>query len=245
MKSLSFEKKKIIYAAIYPLLFIGLLWLIEFLKIGMNWNLSFFGIIPQSKEGVLGIFTHYLVHQDINHLWSNTISLFVLGWMLFYFYGQIAWRTIGGLWILIGLLLWIMGRSGVHIGASGLIYGLTFFLIFSGILRMYSPLIAVSLIVVFLYGSTTWGIFPFAELVKKNISWEGHLSGALSGVFLAIAFRKKGPQKPPPLQDNEEDDEDEDEYAIFSEDIPDYQKNIMEQDHTRSHPKDGNEPNAL
>jgi len=229
---LSLENKKIIYAAVFPVLFIILIWLIALLKTGMEWDLSFMGIYPRSTKGIIGILTHYLIHGDFSHLWSNTISLIILGWLLFYFYGQIAWRTLGALIILTGIFLWLIGRDGIHVGASGLIYGLTFFLFFSGIFRKYSPLIAVSLIVVFLYGSSTWGIFPFSEIVKPDMSWEGHLSGALSGLITALLLKNKGPQKPPEIIDEEDynEKEEEENYTSFT-----------EPDHTRSHPTDGND----
>ena len=95
----------------------------------------------------------------------------------------------------------------MHVGASGLIFAILFFLFFSGLFRNYTPLVAVSMIVAFIYGSTVWSIFPVTELVDPSISWEGHLAGALSGLFLAILFRKQGPQKPPVVWEGEEEEE--------------------------------------
>jgi len=235
---LSFETRRVIYAAVYPFLFVLLLWLIEILMIGMNWNLSFMGINPRTGNGIIGIFFHYLVHSDFEHLWSNTLSLLVLGWFLFYFYREVSWRTLGFLWLSTGILLWVIGRPGIHVGASGLIYALTFFLFFSGIFRFYIPLLAVSLTVVFLYGSMTWGIFPFSELIKPNMSWEGHLSGACSGLLAAVMFRNQGPQKPLPVEI------DDDETTLpWDENL--LSEQVTEPDHTPSHPRDGNETNAL
>lgn len=243
---LSFEVKRIIYAAVFPFLFVLFLWLIEALMVGMNWDLSFFGINPRTWSGGVGILFHYLIHSDFEHLWSNTFPLLILGWFLFYFYKEIAWRTIGFLWMFTGILLWLIGRQGVHVGASGLIYALAFFLIFSGIFRAYSPLLAVSLTVVFLYGSMTWGIFPFSELIKPNMSWEGHLSGACSGLLAAVVFRKQGPQKPLPIDNEDEGDEENEENDDV---IPPWSESaflgqIKVQDHSRSLPKDDNEPTA-
>jgi membrane associated rhomboid family serine protease len=79
-----------------------------------------------------------------------------------------------------------------------------FFLFFSGIFRKYIPLIAVSLIVAFIYGGSVWSIFPVTELVDASISWEGHLSGALSGLLMAVICRKEGPQKPEVVWDEDE-----------------------------------------
>jgi membrane associated rhomboid family serine protease len=99
------------------------------------------------------------------------------------------------------------------VGASGLVFAILFFLFFSGLFRNHIPLVAVSMIVAFIYGSTVWSIFPVTELVDPSISWEGHLSGAISGLLLAIVFRKQGPQKPPVVWDDETDDETDEEVA--------------------------------
>ena len=94
-----------------------------------------------------------------------------------------------------GIFIWVAGRPGWHVGASSLIYGFIFFLFLSGIIRRYAPVIAVSLVVIFLYGSIIWNMFPIAELVNVETSWEGHLGGALSGAILAVVYRKHGPQR--------------------------------------------------
>jgi len=103
-----------------------------------------------------------------------------------------------------GFILWIIGRDNWHIGASGLIYSLAFFLFFSGIIRKHVPLIAISLVVAFVYGSMIWHIFPWQ--VQDPISWEGHLAGGIIGFALSIWFRNKGPQKPIVSWDDEEDE---------------------------------------
>ena len=90
-------------------------------------------------------------------------------------------------------MLWVFGRHATHIGASGLAYGFASFLFFSGIIRRYFRLIALSLLVVFLYGSMVWGMFPHFYV---NVSWEGHAMGFVSGIIMAIWYRKEGPQQP-------------------------------------------------
>jgi len=84
-------------------------------------------------------------------------------------------------------LVWLMGRSASHIGASGLIYSLAAFNITFGFLQKKILNIIVSLVVVFLYGGLIWGVFP----TRFYISWEGHLFGAIAGIFLAYMFNKK------------------------------------------------------
>lgn len=142
------------------------------------------------QRGVFGIFAHPLVHGSWKHLLANTLPLLFLMWCLFYFYRHIASYIFFAIWIGCGALTFLIGKPGWHIGASGIIYGLAFFLFFSGILRKHVPLIAISLLVTFLYGGLIWNMFPF--FAKETTSWEGHLSGAITGTICAIAFRGMG-----------------------------------------------------
>jgi membrane associated rhomboid family serine protease len=204
---LKIESKRIVYALLFPALFVLVLWVVLGIeKIdGADW--SRWGIYPRKIFGLWGIITSPFIHAGAKHLFSNSVPLLILGWCLFYFYKDLGYGVFPILWILSGVFTWVLGRDSWHIGASGLTYSLAFFLFFSGIFRRHSPLIAVSLLVVFLYGSIVWNMFPVAEMVDPAISWEGHLSGAISGLLCALIFRKQGPQKPEPEEDDEEDDE--------------------------------------
>jgi len=110
-----------------------------------------------------------------------------------YFYKELVIKTVLSIVVLGGAWLWLAGESGSnHIGASGLVYGLVTFLFFSGVIRRYKPLIAISMLIVFLYGSLIWGVFPF----KEDVSWEGHLWGGISGIVMAFYYKYAGPQRP-------------------------------------------------
>ena len=207
------EKKRVKLAMIPSLLVVSLIWLafvIDHTAVFGN-EFSKLGIYPGVIKGLRGILFSPLLHSSFSHLWSNTLPLLIQIWLLFFFYRNIAFPTFIYLWLSSGIITWIIGRSSYHIGASGLVFALLFFLFFSGVLRRYIPLIAVSLVVAFIYGSTVWSIFPIAELVDVSISWEGHLSGAISGLVIAVIFRKQGPQRPAKIwiEDDEEDDVDE------------------------------------
>jgi membrane associated rhomboid family serine protease len=115
----------------------------------------------------------------------------VLGVGLFYFYRPIAPKVFILIYLVSGFWLWFGGRPGYHIGASGIIYGLAAFLFLSGVLRKYTRLMALSLLVVFLYGSLIWGIFP----LDMRTSWEGHLYGAIAGLIIAVYYKNRGPQR--------------------------------------------------
>lgn len=205
------EKKRVKLAMIPSLLVVALIWLAFVIDHTTVFGSDFskLGIYPGVIKGLRGIFFSPLLHSSFSHLWSNTLPLLIQIWLLFYFYRNIAFPTFIYLWLSSGIITWIIGRNSYHIGASGLVFALLFFLFFSGVLRRYTPLIAVSLVVAFIYGSTVWSIFPIAELVDVNISWEGHLSGAVSGLIIALIFRKQGPQRPAKIW-VEEDEENED-----------------------------------
>jgi len=175
------------------------------MEVGMDWDFSRLGVYPMEKRGLVGILTHPLIHSGFSHLLTNTIPLFFLSWCLFYFYRGIAGKIFILIWFGGGLLTFLIGKPGWHIGASGLIYGLAFFLFFSGILRKYVPLIAISLLVTFLYGGIIWHMFPYFS--PTNMSWEGHLSGGIMGTLCAFVFVNHGPQRPEPFADEMEEEE--------------------------------------
>lgn len=202
-----------------PLFLIFILFILKVLELGMDWDFTRMGIYPMEKKGLFGIFAHPLIHSSFTHLLANTLPLFFLTWCLFYFYRNIAPLIFFIIWVGCGMLTFIIGKPGWHIGASGIIYGLAFFLFFSGLLRKYVPLIAISLLVTFLYGGLVWQMFPYFTPV--NTSWEGHLSGAVTGTICAFAFMNYGPQKPEVFTEEEEGEEEEEsdkEEVIESED---------------------------
>lgn len=194
----SFEKKRIKLALIPSLLFVAIIWIAFIIDYSgvFGSEMSRLGILPLMVKGLTGIVFSPLLHSSFSHLWSNTLPLLILIWFLFYFYRNIAFPVFIYLWILSGVFTWLLGRGSYHIGASGVVFALLFFLFFSGIFRRFIPLIAVSLVVAFIYGSTIWSIFPIAEIIDVSISWEGHLSGAISGLIIALIFIKQGPQRP-------------------------------------------------
>lgn len=210
---MSFEKKRLWLALLPSIVFVSLIWLVFVLNIAglLGPDFSQLGVLPRELKGLRGVIFSPFIHSSVSHILSNTLPLLILIWFLFYFYSKIAFSTFAYLWILSGFFTWIIGRGYYHVGASGLVFSIMFFLFFSGVFRKSRQLIAVSLVVAFIYGSTVWSIFPFAELVDASISWEGHLAGTLSGLITAIVLRHQGPQKAEEVweDDDEEDEEDE------------------------------------
>ena len=154
------------------LLLISMLWLIHFLNVKYTLNLAQFGIYPRTLSGLFAIITAPLIHSSdgYNHLLNNSIPLLIMGWALFYFYRPIGLKIFILSWLVTGLFVWISARSSYHIGMSGVLYSLLFFLFFSGVFRSDVRLLTVALFVVFLYGSMVWGIFPYVW----KISFESH-----------------------------------------------------------------------
>ncbi len=189
---------------VFPLLFLGLMWAVKATESVLQADLTFLGIYPLHIKGLPGIISAPLVHGNLRHLFNNSIPAFLLTWGLFYFYHKIALRVFSLIWLMSGLWIWFGAREAYHIGASGIIYGLGAFLFFSGIFRKNIHLTAISLLVIFLYGSMVWGIFPY----KTGVSWESHLYGALAGLILASYYRKQGP--PPTINTLPEEEDDDD-----------------------------------
>jgi membrane associated rhomboid family serine protease len=171
-----------------PIVTIFVIWFIYWVEIKFGYNFNKYGIFPRSFRGLRGVFLSPLIHSDVSHLFNNSVPLFALTASLFYFYKELAFKILLIGTILTGLLCWSFARDSYHIGASGVIYLLFSFIFFSGIIRKHFRLIAMSLVVIFLYGSMIWFILPRED----RISWEGHLSGFLIGLLFSILFRKKG-----------------------------------------------------
>lgn len=194
----------------FPLYFVLSLWIVFWIEGTYNLYLTKYGLYPHTIKGLRGIVFSPFLHSGIKHLFNNSIPLFILMTALFYFYRKIAFKVLIYGVLLSGLLTWVIGRPSYHIGASGVVYLLFSFVLFSGMIRKYYRLIAVSLIVIFLYGSMIWYILP----IKEGISWEGHLSGFLVGLLLAIIYRKHGP-KPYKYDWEDESIEDDENLLIY------------------------------
>ena len=197
------EKAKLIESVFYPLIFLIIIWGIKIVEIVSGINLGVLGIYPRHIAGLPGIIFSPLIHGNLSHLFSNSGPVLVLGSAVFYFYRPVAFRVLFLSWIITGIVVWLAGRDAFHIGASGLIYAIASFLFFSGFIRKSIELIAISFIVVFLYGGMLWGIFP----LREGISWETHLIGAIVGFVLAVFYKRHGPQRKKYNWEDEEEDE--------------------------------------
>ncbi len=147
-----------------------------------NW-----GIIPRYTQSLKGILTAPFMHGSWSHIISNSAPMAVLSMMLFYFYRKIAWTSYILIHLLCGLAVWALARgSSVHIGASGVIYGLVAFIFWNGIFRKDLKSIILLLVVTVLYSGMLYGIVPN----QPGISWESHLFGGIVGIFVAYMMRR-------------------------------------------------------
>jgi len=222
-ESVELEKKIFKYSLVIPVIFLIIIWMIKICEVFLGIQLSDWGLLPRNLIGLKGIFTSPLIHADFKHLIANSTSFLVLSTALFFFYRKVALRIFILNYFLSGIFLWLGGREVWHIGASGIIYGMAAFLLFSGIFRKDLRLLTISLIVVFLYGSFIWGLFP----IDPKISWEGHLMGAASGTILSLIYYKKGPPVHPYEWEKESDDDDEDESEFIDDEKEESDETII------------------
>ena len=198
--------------------FILLLWIIHTLQALTPLNLTALGLRPRDVSGLSGLLFTPLLHGNFEHLVSNSMPLFIGGVALLFLYPNSALRVFPLLYVGTSALAWVFARPSIHIGASGLVYGILTYVFLAGILRRDVRSVGVSLMVWFLYGSMVWGVFP----VAPRMSWELHATGLALGAVLAVRYRSW--DQPPvktyewelededdfqPVRDEKEDDDDE------------------------------------
>jgi membrane associated rhomboid family serine protease len=144
-------------------------------------QLDLLGIIPRTTIGLRGIVLAPFLHGGFAHLIGNTIPFLMLGWLIMLRETSDFVRVTLVVGLASGLGTWLLGSSGSHIGASGVIFGYLGYLLLRGFFERRLGSISLSLLVGTLYGSMIWGILP----LQRGISWEGHLFGFLGGVLAA------------------------------------------------------------
>lgn len=171
-----------------PLRLLSLMWVFFLISFFLNIDFGYLGILPRSYFGIIGIFTGPLIHGNLQHISSNSIPVLFLGTVLYIFYPNIANRIFLQCYFFTNILVWFFGRPFFHIGASGLIYALSFFLISIGFFERKFKALIISISVLAVYGSMIYTVFDF----NQAISWESHLFGALVGVTSAYSIKLYG-----------------------------------------------------
>ncbi|MEO5699531.1 MAG: rhomboid family intramembrane serine protease [Casimicrobiaceae bacterium] len=173
-------------AAQLSLGFVALTWLIQV----SNWMLDLgpetLGVRPRTWSGLLGILFAPLLHGGFDHLIANSPPLVVLGTAMLYLYPRSSLRVLPAVYLGPGIAVWLVARGSVHVGASGIVYGLATYLFAAGMLRRDRRAIGAGLLVCFMYGALVWGVLP----IESGVSWETHLAAAVIGLLLAIVLRR-------------------------------------------------------
>lgn len=166
-------------------LFLALVWLVFLLQWLLPFDLVRFGLRPREWTGLAGLLTTPLLHGSLSHIASNSVPLFVGGVAMLFLYPNSSLRALPVIYVGSSALAWLFARSSIHIGASGLVYGVLTFVFVSGIIRRDLRSVGVSLLIWFFYGSMIWGVLP----VQRGMSWELHASGMVIGMVMAIVYR--------------------------------------------------------
>ncbi|EDX75426.1 peptidase, S54 (rhomboid) family [Coleofasciculus chthonoplastes PCC 7420] len=143
--------------------------------------LDSYGILPRTIIGLRGILFAPFLHGGLPHLIANTVPFLTLGWFVMLQKTSDFFIVTAITMVVSGLGVWLIGSPGVHIGASGLVFGYLGFLLLRGYFQRNIPSILLSLIVGFLYGGAIWGVLP----TVPGVSWEGHLFGFIGGIVAA------------------------------------------------------------
>ncbi len=173
-----------------PVIFTIGIWFIHALQRYFDLDLGYWGIYPRETFGLRGILFAPLLHADWAHLMSNSIPFLATSVMVIYFFPSVAMRAFILIYFLTGFFVWIFARTGVfHIGLSYVVYGLVSFVFWTGIFRRSIRSIVLSLIVVTFYSGMIQGILPTPDILRRNISWDSHLVGAVMGIIIAYFFK--------------------------------------------------------
>lgn len=158
---------------------IAAMWIVHLINIAVRYRLNLLGIYPRTVHGLTGIVFAPWLHGDFNHLFFNSIPLYVLanfvllGGVLPFFHVTVVIIGISG------ALIWLFSRKGLHVGASGLIMGYWGYLVSNA--YYHASVITVLLVIVSLYyfGGLLSSLLPSSE---AEVSWEGHIFGFIAGV---------------------------------------------------------------
>ena len=163
---------------------VGVVWCVSLLGLFLLPHLPHeLAIVPRRFDSMMGILGMPLVHGSLPHLIANTVPMIFFGALLLsrgvYYYVVVTLAIA----VLGGIALWLLGRDAQHIGASGVVFGFFGFLVVRGLYERRLSSIAVTALVILVYGGMVFGVLPRDD----HVSWEAHLLGLLAGVAVARA----------------------------------------------------------
>lgn len=154
------------------------LWLIYFINLLLGGRLNILGIYSRHPLGLIGIFFSPFLHSNFNHLFFNSIPLFVLINFMLLDGLQTFIRVSIIIILLSGLGTWLFGRKAIHIGASSVIMGYWSYLLLSAYKNPTVLSLVLALVCLYYFGGLLFSLFPSEE----KVSWEGHVFGFLAGI---------------------------------------------------------------
>jgi membrane associated rhomboid family serine protease len=184
-------------ALVTMFLFTGLLYVIEAADMVSGGVLDRYGIEPREVDGLDGVLWAPLLHGGWPHLLANTIPFLVFGFLAMANGIRQFVLVTATIWLLGGLGVWLLGPADTnHIGSSGLIFGWLLFLLARGFFARSARQIGLAVVLFMVWGGVLWGVLPG----DPRISWQGHLFGALAGLFAAwiVARADRGRARPVP-----------------------------------------------
>jgi membrane associated rhomboid family serine protease len=184
-------KERFLAAIRLPIYFLIFIWAVHFYQELTGLGLGVLGILPRSFLGLRGLVFAPLLHADFKHIISNSLPFLAMSTLLIYFYNRIALRAFFMIYFLSGLVIWMFSENEGRfvIGLSYVVYGLVSLVFWLGVFRRSPRAIILSLIVLLFYSGMFAGILPTQEVLDKHISWEGHLFGAIIGIFAAYYYK--------------------------------------------------------
>jgi membrane associated rhomboid family serine protease len=185
--------RKVIRTARRQIVLLGgiltVMWIIFAINNLSGGALNQFGVLPRSSVGLRGLLLSPLIHERLDHVVANSIPFAALGWMVLLRDARHFVPVTGLAMLGSGLFAWMLGAPGsVHIGASGVLFGYLGFLILSGWYARGLLSIAISLLVIALWGGVVLGAMPG----DAGVSWQSHLGGLLTGMVTARSYRTRG-----------------------------------------------------
>lgn len=163
----------------FALEIIAILWIIHIINSLLKYRLNIFGIYPRTIHGLFGIVFAPFLHANFNHLFLNSIPLFVLI-SLVATKGHITLYYISGCIIIIsGFLIWLLGKKAIYIGASSVVMGYFGYLLADAYFKRGPQAIIIAILCLFYLSSLFLSLFPST---KKNVSWQGHVFGFAAGI---------------------------------------------------------------
>ncbi len=165
----------------------GLLIAIHLVNILTGNALVSLGIYPRHFTSLPTILTAPLIHGSVGHLLNNLVPLLVLSFLLMLHSRQYFFRSVSFITVVCGALVWLFARNTLHVGASGVIFGLWALCLCNSYFSRSWKNFAITVLVFFLYGGMIFGIFPG----QVGISYESHFFGAVAGILYAYLYRSK------------------------------------------------------